>query len=383
LNRYNLQRELSATKGKRTSKQLADLEDKRTSLLRLIRNWREVQLVYTPHVGSLLASALNGDEEPVQEPAEKLVLYLPSTLPPHIRNLPELVAISNSERRLREAQADDSLAHIRRLRRVIEGMWQFKKINLSGTGNRPNTRILGTYKSLTNKIDRYKNSYRTAYAALQVLDPNGAWSSRLKVLNDKDIRGPGKDPDDPTQNSRYEPSWIWLSCNASSESEVIEEDFNDSMRVEWAKAQARAARWSEELLIVQEEMRRVLVFLTWKSSWWIGEAHKRVPDDSGLCDGISAYAYKQSAIQTRMAERCAQHWLPVLAKHGITPSWKSQFCCATATSSPSPSGQMGDQDGDWPQNDVSDDNFTDREEENHSDLEDEEDIVASFTFADE
>ena len=298
MNRYNLQRELSATKGKRTSKQLADLEDKWISLLRLIRNWREVQLVYIPHVGSLLASALNGDEEPVQEPAEKLVLYLPSTLPLHIQNLPELEAILNSERRLREAQADDSLAHIRRIRRVIEGMWQFKKINLSGTGNRPNTRILGTYKSLTNKIDRYKNSYRTAYAALQVLDPNGAWSLRLKVLNDKDIRGPGKDPDDPTQNSRYEPSWIWLSCNSPSESEVIEEDFNDSMHVEWAKAQAWAARWNEELLIVQEEMRRVLMFLTWKSSWWIGEANKRVPAASGLRDGVSAYAYKQSAIQT-------------------------------------------------------------------------------------
>ena len=273
------------------------------------------------------------------------------------------------------------LAHIRRLRRVIQGMWQFKKINLSGTGNRPNTRMLGTYKSLINKIDRYKNSYRTAYAALQVLDPHGAWSSRLKVLNDKDIRGPGKDPDDPTQNSRYEPSWIWPSCNTSSESEVVEEDFNDSMRVEWAKAQARAARWSEELLIVQEEMRRVLAFLTWKSSWWIEEAHKRVTDDPGVRDGIRAYANKQAVIQTRMAGRCAQHWLRVLAKHGITPSWKSQFWCATATSPQS--GQMGDPDGDKTQSNVSDNDLTDVEEENQSDLEDEEDIVASFTFADD
>lgn len=34
----------------------------------------------------------------------------------------------------------------------------------------------------------------------------------------------------------------------------IEEDFNESMHVEWAKVQAWAARWSEELLIVEEEM---------------------------------------------------------------------------------------------------------------------------------
>lgn len=43
--------------------------------------------------------------------------------------------------------------------------------------------------------------------------------------------------------------------NPSPESEVVEEDFNDSMWVEWAKVMARAAHWREELIIVQEEIR--------------------------------------------------------------------------------------------------------------------------------
>jgi hypothetical protein len=77
------------------------------------------------------------------------------------------------------------------------------------------------------------------------------WSSLSSVglcwLNS----GPGKHPDDPTQNGQYEPSWIWLVAhNPSLESEVVEEDFNDSMQVEWVKVKARAARWNEELLIV-------------------------------------------------------------------------------------------------------------------------------------
>jgi hypothetical protein len=33
------------------------------------------------------------------------------------------------------------------------------------------------------------------------------------------------------------------------------EEFNDSIRVEWANTRARMSRWQEELLIVQEEMR--------------------------------------------------------------------------------------------------------------------------------
>ena len=134
-------------------------------------------------------------------------------------------------------------------------MWQFKKINVSGTGNCPNTQMLSTYNSLTNSIEKHSYIYHTAYTALQALDPSGTWSHQLKHLHDQDIWGPGKNPDDLTQNSWYEPSWIWLIMqNPSLESEMIEEDFNESMHVEWAKVKAQAAHWSEELLIVEEEM---------------------------------------------------------------------------------------------------------------------------------
>ena len=339
--------------------------------MRIIQNWREVQLAYMPHAASFIASTS------IPEAAEEIPLYLPSSLPPHIRNQVELRDICDKERRLREAQADDSLAHIRRLRRVIQGMWQFKKFGISGTGNRPNTRILATYQSLLNNIQKHAQVYRSAYAALDVLDPGGTWSRRLRVLLDKDISGPGKDPEDSTQNGRYEPSWIWLVVhNLSAEMEVVEEDFNDSMRVEWAKVTARAARWNEELLIVQEEIRRVLAFFAWKSSWWVDSASRRiVDDDPALVDGIHAYAYKQAAIQTRMAERCASHWLPVLEQHGITPGWKADFMDSVGKSN------MQDQVTGQGQS-LEDDENSDRESENESELEDEEDIIDSFAFED-
>jgi hypothetical protein len=328
-----------------------------------------------PQAASFIASTLATTSVP--EAAEKVPLYLPSSLPPHIRNQPELHDICDKERRLREAQADDSLAHIRRLRRVIQGMWQFKKISISGTGNRPNTRMLTTYQSLTNNIQKHAHIYRSAYAALQVLDPGGMWSCRLRTLLDKHICGPGKDPDDPMQNSRYEPSWIWLVAhNPSTEFEVVEEDFNHSMRVEWAKVMARAARWNEELLIVQEEIRRVLAFFCWKSSWWVDQVSRRmVDDDPALVDGIHAYAYKQAAIQTLMAERCASHWHPVLEQYGITPSWKADFPDVLGISPME--GQLIEQDQQLEEEDSSD-----RESDNESELDNEEDIINSFAFED-
>jgi hypothetical protein len=33
-----------------------------------------------------------------------------------------------------------------------------------------------------------------------------------------------------------------------------------ALRVEWAKAKARAARWEEEVVLLDEEMRRVIQF---------------------------------------------------------------------------------------------------------------------------
>jgi len=148
------------------SKQLAELQEKRNALHHLIQNWREVQLVYVPHVASLL-SCMQLPAEPGTYTAslppnalpENIALYLPSSLPSHIRALPELKDICQLEQRLREPQAEDALGEIRRQRRVIQGLWYFKKLNVSGTGNRPNTKMLTLYKHFENKTQQAAEKY--------------------------------------------------------------------------------------------------------------------------------------------------------------------------------------------------------------------------------
>jgi hypothetical protein len=141
----------------KTSKQLADLQEKQNGLLRQIQNWCEVQLVYTPHVASLL-SQMQVHETNMHSATvlpetlpENVPLYLPSSLPTSIRTLPELREASQLERRLREPDADNALAEVRHQRRVIQGLWQFKRLNVSGTGNKPNTQMIELYKRFDNK----------------------------------------------------------------------------------------------------------------------------------------------------------------------------------------------------------------------------------------
>ena len=135
--------------------------------------------------------------------------------------------------------------------------------------------MLGLYKHFNNKADHAAQKYHVAWCALSTLDPGGSWAGWLKELTPKDVSGPSRDPDDSTtSNSRYKPSWIWLvqrvaqSSHSGSELHIGEDEFNENMCVEWAKARARVMRWKEELLLIQEEMRRVIAYHKWIADWW-------------------------------------------------------------------------------------------------------------------
>ena len=150
------------------------------------------------------------------------------------------------------------LADICHQRRVIQGLWQFKKLNVSGTGNKPNTQLITLYKHFDNKTKQFSQRYWTVWQAM-ILNLDSPWSMCLEELKDIDIHGPGKDLDNTcSSNSCYEPSWIWLMPCVTSESNKPEggmhtEEFNDHMHVEWAKAQACVMWWKEELLLCRRK----------------------------------------------------------------------------------------------------------------------------------
>jgi hypothetical protein len=137
IHRFQLSCEVANSKKIAGSKRQADLHERRMALQCQIQTWQQAQLVYTPHTASMVASCLLADENsqtPV-ETAEMMPLFLPSSFPSHIRSLPEIKQVCEVEKWLRFAQTEDTLVEIRRLRRVIQGLWQFKKLNVSGTSN--------------------------------------------------------------------------------------------------------------------------------------------------------------------------------------------------------------------------------------------------------
>src|ERR1700678_3147316 len=149
-----------------TQKQLADLEEKRQVLISCINKWREVQLSYIPKIGSLVA---NTTSKLLSEAlmAEDVPLFLPSSLSPNLQNSPGISTKSLAhEVQLRIAQANNALADIQHNLRTISGLWQFKKVNNSGTGNRPNTRMRSSFNCFNHRMRQSVLHYCTARSAL-------------------------------------------------------------------------------------------------------------------------------------------------------------------------------------------------------------------------
>jgi hypothetical protein len=310
------------------------------TLYRRIQQWRQVQIIYIPAVTSLLDASGSGVVLDTINNPECLRLFLPSSIPSPLNQDSNIKTLAEKECRLRVAQADEALSDIRRGRRTITGLNQFKKFNISGAGNKPNTRMRMLYNRVMNKISRAAERYRTARAALLILQPEGGdWSNRLRNLDQADIRGPGKATDDPkpVPNGRYEPSWIWLVPRIydSGVDVVTEVMFDESLRAEWAKTLARKERWEEEYKLIQEEMRRVIAYFAWKAEWWRNRAHGRTCDNAALGEGIQAYAAKQVSILQNLADSSVQTWLPELSKEGILPEWATRFqSCDTQAAEP-------------------------------------------------
>lgn len=192
-----------------------------------------------------------------------------------------------------------------------------------------------TYSRFNLKVNLAVRRYRVARAALLVLDPGHYWRLQFKELKDEDNRGPTPDSDDEpvVHRSRfskkrgegyYQPSWIWKvgAENVPEEGDTL----HASMRVEWARMLARAERWEEEEILVQEEMRRVVAFMEWKAENWRKLALKRTTGISfAMLSGLNAYAAKQAAMYDSLALKFVQLWFPVVQDEAIIQDWEKRY----------------------------------------------------------
>ncbi|KIM71813.1 hypothetical protein PILCRDRAFT_24708, partial [Piloderma croceum F 1598] len=208
----------------------------------------------------------------------------------------------------------------------------FKVANI--TGQIHNTRARGTQQRIDDKVCMAALQYCRARDALLKLRGKGLWEDSLKVLEQSDVRAlnerelTAQEKEDVRMGwlwraeevhlervlatvaavgeGQHRPSWIWFTGS-------VHEDADDpltraALRVEWAKAKVRADRWEEEVVLLDEEMRRVLEFCRWKVSWWAEQVPRREALPAPLAEGLKAYAAEQADMEHRISLSWTAKW---------------------------------------------------------------------------
>ncbi|KAG1866481.1 hypothetical protein C8R48DRAFT_747671 [Suillus tomentosus] len=259
-----------------TDKQKTAMQTRVTALQRRLDAWARVQELYMPIVSQFRQRSSEAGPESFK-------LWLPSELQPTVSCDKKLAA---HEWDLRHAQAQDALNEVRSHLRLRSHMYIYKDRNVRGqaASTRAQALIEGVEMRKRASVDKYRRARNTLLALGYRLDKSG-WDISLPPLLDSDVRPMG----DMERQGTGTISWIWLDShvdNSSSENERVQ----DCVRVEWCKARARANRWSEEVELLLEEMRRVIVFLKWQAEWWGGRRSSRASESVAEQEGLAAYA---------------------------------------------------------------------------------------------
>jgi hypothetical protein len=224
--------------------------------------------------------------------------------------------------------------------------------------------VQGILDGFRGKIKRIASQYRDAYQALLALDPAQKlapnWKQYFLPLSDRDLGAPMRDdlrPDVRPSEGQTRYSWIWMTSHPPplsstptatssgdpqpsapvpllptqkvpvTDSVALDVESRDFDRVQWAKCQARAERYEEEVQLTVEEMGRTLRYFGWKRDRWLSlrrenGQHNHSP---GVQAGLRAYACRQSHLYNELISSFVAHWRTYLTAHSFGSSWLSDY----------------------------------------------------------
>ncbi|KAG1903738.1 uncharacterized protein F5891DRAFT_947152 [Suillus fuscotomentosus] len=270
-----------------TDVQKGKLLQRVNALHRRIDTWGRVQLLYMPGVSRLRSP----DDVATEAKVHNINLFLPSSLPHRVLCDDRLL---KHEWELREAQAYDTLNDLCTVLNLRYHLYKYKDTFIRG--QRANTRANGIINNAECRIDALSLKYSTSRSALlnlaSRLGKNDNWERSLKPLDKQKDVVPLKHDDGRTMGQQSI-SWIWKTSGSNSN----ELGLQDSLRVEWCKARARAHRWEEEVQLLHEEMRRVIAFLDWHAGWWDTQGSRRTFSSLQAGEGALAYAQRQANLR--------------------------------------------------------------------------------------
>ncbi|KAK6977280.1 hypothetical protein R3P38DRAFT_3237413 [Favolaschia claudopus] len=310
--------DIKATTDRSPSQEL-DLVQRKASLLRRVNRFRNMQRVFMPELARFLPAAQHDILDDRTRAVETVKLFMPSELGNDIREKGEM----------REAELADTLEDLRHQLRLRSGTNRFCHRNICG--QKGLTRGQGVLRQTEIRIHKAKLRYRYARNALLRIRGHGTWEKMYRSLADEDVRGINErawSEEEEAERERlralgeiveggveaagivaagegsHTMSWIWYKTNlGDDDAEII-----DALRVEWCKAYARTRRWHEDIILIEEEMRRTIEYGVWMGREWERCAAARSVASPALAEGLNAYAKEHVRREEVTCQRLRNQW---------------------------------------------------------------------------
>ncbi|KAK0474993.1 hypothetical protein EDD18DRAFT_1367412 [Armillaria luteobubalina] len=312
---YDLERESKALGPHSTDLQRAKVLEKEANLRRRIEAWMDVQRVYVPEIMGI-RDQMDKDAEGDCVVAWNIDLLLPSKL---LGN--KVLTCDNRLYRyewdVRRAQAAEALAGVRH--KVILETYVMNHKESYGHGQRQGNKshilLEDCRKGKANFMATYNRARDALFELAKPLDLLEGLSNTYPRLNSEDIvplkqykKVLQNDTGNPKQRetsgeTRRQLSWLWVQAGAMENMES--EELQDALRIEWCRVRARAQRWTEECILLREEMARVIRSHDHLIELWTRRAESTI---EGTAGGVRAYALRQANIHREMRDYCLKLW---------------------------------------------------------------------------
>ncbi|KAJ7887149.1 hypothetical protein B0H13DRAFT_2342514 [Mycena leptocephala] len=301
------------------------IQDRRITFLSKLSKFRALQAVFMPGAARLLTDeeAERDADAPPPKP-EHIKLWMPSEMEAADRAMGCVRGLADIEAKLRASQCLNALVNLRSRLHSKRFFIGFRYANMSGQHQVMKANTL--QKQIGNRVDACAARYRAGRTALLRLQGE-SMDPQFRPLEEKDIQLDGEDgesdraakkklamigsgrgaraPRMAPGTSKKVMSWIWTAQGGQNDGE---EALHNSVRVEWCRARARKLRWEEEVLLVREEMRRVVRYLDWQASWWQDHVEARPDATPEVQAGTRAYALKQAHLYSNLATHFQDTW---------------------------------------------------------------------------
>ncbi|PCH36136.1 hypothetical protein WOLCODRAFT_81581, partial [Wolfiporia cocos MD-104 SS10] len=239
-------------------------------------------------------------------------INLPSSYNSSLSTHPDFAKICSVERSLCEGQANDALYQVRT---HLITKYAHRKRKEKVTGQKANAQANKNIRKQTELICRAAREYRRARDALLRLgmpkdDPT------YRELREADLALFAMQADEmQLGDSRHSASWLWEDASfvKNVSDAALKSYMEEGVRVHWFRSRARCACLTEEVELLEEEMRRTVRFFLFQRQQWL----RRVTEENQAGEhGYANYARKQAYHYMRLLRGCEIQFEAVISVVG-------------------------------------------------------------------